>query len=207
MKNPKFITFTGVDDRTPVDGLRRLSSLFPIEWGVLLSATNKDARYPSTQTVRELLETDLKMSGHICGRWAREIAEHGIIYKARFSIDAFQRLQINGELKKQGGMHSLLKDRNGVIVQCEMFRNAEGYYQELFDVSGGRGLHPVSFPSYPGRFCGYAGGINPRNVLHTLDCIKSPSNEYWIDMESGVRTAGWFDLNKVQQVCELVYGK
>lgn len=205
MHSPKLITFTGVDDRTQIDGLKYLSALFPIEWGILLSATNKDARYPSTQTIKELLQTGLNLSGHFCGRWARDVAA-GLI-RLPFCIDNFQRLQINGKIEQQGGMHYLTKNRNGVIVQCKTFSNAEGYYQELFDVSGGKGIHPVEFPVYPNIYCGYAGGINPRNVLHTLDAISSPSNEYWIDMESGVRTNGWFDIEKVQRVCELVYGK
>ena len=104
-------------------------------------------------------------------------------------------------------MHSLTKERDGVVVQCKTFNTAEGYYQELFDTSGGKGLHPIAFPEYPGHFCGYAGGIGPRNVLHTLDAINAPSDNYWIDMESGVRSDGWFDLEKVKQVCEWVYGK
>ena len=29
--------------------------------------------------------------------------------------------------------------------------------------------------------------------------------DYWIDMESGVRTDGLFDLEKCERVCRLVY--
>lgn len=35
----------------------------------------------------------------------------------------------------------------------------------------------------------------------------APGAAYWIDMESGVRTQGRFDLAKCEAVCRAVYGQ
>lgn len=78
----------------------------------------------------------------------------------------------------------------------------------LFDVSGGTGLLPGAWAEAdPAIHCGYAGGLNPDNVQDELLKIVavSPSSEaeFWIDMESGVRTDDWFDLDKVTKVLEI----
>ena len=48
-KQPSFITFSGIDDRTDLVRAKELSSRFPIEFGLLFSESNKDSRYPSKQ--------------------------------------------------------------------------------------------------------------------------------------------------------------
>jgi phosphoribosylanthranilate isomerase len=79
----------------------------------------------------------------------------------------------------------------------------------LFDVSFGTGQRPTSWPVLPvdGAFCGYSGGIGPANVAEILATVAAPAGaQYWIDMESGVRTDGWFDLAKCEAVCRAVFG-
>jgi len=77
----------------------------------------------------------------------------------------------------------------------------------LYDLSGGTGQSPSSWPKHPGgKTCvGYAGGIGPDNVLDVikeLDC----QGLYWLDMESKIRTDDILDLSKCRSVCEQVYG-
>ena len=49
---------------------------------------------------------------------------------------------------------------------------------------------------------GYAGGFNPENVADKLHYLLTNDEvgDFWIDMESGVRTDDWFDLDKVRRV-------
>ena len=72
----------------------------------------------------------------------------------------------------------------------------------LLDVSGGRGIDTPFKPlNIPGLKVGYAGGLNPDNVGEKLEhLMKNVNGEFWIDMESGVRTDDMFDLNKVYKV-------
>jgi phosphoribosylanthranilate isomerase len=51
---------------------------------------------------------------------------------------------------------------------------------------------------------GYAGGINPDNAAEVVSRIQA--DRYWIDMETGVRTGDWLDLDKCEAVCRAVYG-
>jgi hypothetical protein len=65
----------------------------------------------------------------------------------------------------------------------------------------------TGLPCPPGPFCGYSGGIGPATVVEILGRIAAPDGAlYWIDMESGVRTDGAFDLAKCEAVCRAVYG-
>lgn len=86
----------------------------------------------------------------------------------------------------------------------------------LLDASRGMGLVPESWAA-PATVdgtpldTGYAGGISPENIEAVLDATEAavrehgkPGARYWLDMESGVRTANQFDLAKVERVLEAV---
>lgn len=92
-------------------------------------------------------------------------------------------------------------------VRGDEFPACNNCVQMLFDRSGGTGKVPDTWPRHPGGGVqvGYAGGINPDNVLDVIDAI-GPDGPYWIDMESGVRTDDWFDLDKCEAVLQAVYG-
>ncbi|MCY1371480.1 hypothetical protein D9M69_586260 [compost metagenome] len=95
------------------------------------------------------------------------------------------------------------------MLQCKGAFPNEARLDWLFDTSFGTGASPMNWPSLPseGPFCGYSGGINPGNVRDVLRSIDAkPGYLYWIDMESGVRTDGWLDLAKCEEVCRAVYG-
>ena len=72
----------------------------------------------------------------------------------------------------------------------------------LLDASGGRGIDTTIKPLFRhGLKVGYAGGINPDNVGDKLyQLLRDTKEDFWIDMESGVRTNDKFDLNKVYKV-------
>lgn len=202
MKKPEFITFTGIDDRTCLGKADQLARRYPIEWGILFSYNNKDARYPSLQTIDEAMQITGKKSVHLCGRASREFHKKAslpeIVYKNLSKID---RMQINGfDYLPYGYFHGVF-----LISQCKEFNHCSSGYQ-LFDTSGGCGKFPDAIPKpKTNGLVGYAGGIGPETVEKYLKLIES-DNCFWIDMEGKVRTNGWFDLNKVEQVCEIVYG-
>lgn len=81
----------------------------------------------------------------------------------------------------------------------------------LFDRSGGCGLdhEGETYPVANDNLVGYAGGISPNNVQTVIEKINETSQpkKYWIDMESGVRTNGLFDVKKIRAVLEAVYGQ
>lgn len=72
------------------------------------------------------------------------------------------------------------------------------------DNSGGSGKYEGEWRAPLGDFFGYGGGISPENVIEAVRKINevSASVDYWIDMESGVRTREKFDIKKCREVCE-----
>ena len=210
MRKPKWITFTGYDDRTDFLSANLLEKKYPIEWGVLFSLKNKDAQYPSLQTFDAVKELDGRKALHMCGSaarefWYKEKIPEDLIKNNRFNI--FQRIQVNGWDKSREGFDTAPKVDQELIVQSDAHDfDVQWPVSKLFDKSGGRGIVRESLPAgIPGGIVGYAGGITPDNVLEFLSKIPDFDGEFWIDMETGVRTNGWFDLSKVEKVCKIVY--
>ncbi len=77
----------------------------------------------------------------------------------------------------------------------------------LFDLSGGQGISPESWPKPIAPYCGYAGGLGPDNLSDELKRIEDAVGDstIWIDFESKVRSDNHklFDLNKVRKCCEI----
>lgn len=67
----------------------------------------------------------------------------------------------------------------------------------------------VEFDYFEGvDYQGFAGGLNPENILERKEEIDILwEKDYWLDMESGVRTDDWFDLDKVEDICKKVLGE
>lgn len=215
---PAFITFTGVDDRANLHRMDQIASWFPVEWGILFSPGNRDARYPCHQAVKEILAVGGRKAAHLCGGHARDLAECGYLnhlcsdYKGKDAIPlaAFGRAQLNGvdlprvhfgKISAQYVIDVILQSRTPEFPddpRCSF----------LYDASGGTGMFPESVPArVTGRMVGYAGGMGPDTVLDYLRLIEAAGGEgdFWIDMEGRVRTNGWFDLVKVERVCERVF--
>jgi len=207
MNTPEFITFTGIDDRTDLTQACKLVDQYPIEWGILFSNNNQDARFPCRQAVEEILCVGRRHSAHICGGYAREMVKGNV--KIQAELSAFNRMQINGAKDIAPFVQKDLEDkyRLKIILQARGQFGVNLPYQQLFDCSGGRGQLPNSIPQHPGGnvLAGYAGGMGPDTVLNYLSMINT-DGKYWIDMEGRVRHNGWFDLDLVEKVCQKVYG-
>lgn len=216
MQPPCFIAFTGVDRPELLPGLKRLSARYPIEWGLLVDPAQEDKPLFPVRTVREALlaERDLRWAAHVCGDAARAIA--ATPDTAPPPPAGVQRVQVNhsfqGSTSAQVAAARDYGRRLGVrtVLQCQGEFPAEAGVDWLFDVSFGTGVRPERWPSPPtagGAFGGYSGGLSPDTVVEILARIAAPEGAlYWIDMESGVRTDGAFDLAKCEAVCRAVYG-
>lgn len=209
---PKFITFTGADDYTPIAGMIELSMLYPIEWGILFSPKRQgEGRYPSMPFIERLVgEYSLEFSAHLCGGDSRTVVETGNSQHDALIKSYFLRAQINTtanpdplEIRKWARSLDITP-----ILQCRSMFPDHDAVEWLFDASGGRGIAPAAWPKpWPNVLSGYAGGLNPLNVANAVSTIGQMTDNYWIDMETGVRDANdRFDLSLCRQVCEAVYG-
>jgi hypothetical protein len=208
MRAPEFITFTGADDCTDVEGMVALAARYPIEWGVLFSPKRQgvEPRYPLRP--ERFAHRGLRLAAHLCGGHARNALETPPFHLLPITLEVFERVQINHPAPETWATRAFQAwAQRPTIIQARTERAFHGGDSEilwLFDRSGGTGTLPDSWPRHPGRLVGYAGGIGPENVLEVLDAIGA-TGPYWIDMESGVRTGDRFDLELCRRVCEAVY--
>lgn len=209
---PKFITFTGADDKTDLAEMRALAKDFPVEFGILYSTSKRgEGRYPSNPF--KFSGENLRLSLHICGQAARGIAEGRLQH---WNLSGFHRVQINGMKGSDVNLVTAAKfaEDHGVDVILQS-GDRDLFPQDrrvswLFDLSGGKGDLPPNWPRpvYRDQMVGYAGGLGPDTGAHfkTISDVawRAP---YWIDMETKVRNANdEFDLGLCRQVCEQVYG-
>lgn len=211
---PAFVTFTGIDDAALVKGIVELSHRYPIEWGVLIDREQAGRPlFPTARQIDRFRAAGVRLCAHICGTYAREIAG-GL--SPELNLAGFSRIQVNhGRAGADGDVVSAVSRyaaRHGVrgVLQCNgPFPLEQTSVDWLFDVSFGEGVRPESFPAIRSQhpFCGLSGGISPDNVVQLVGerIERSGDYLYWIDMESGVRTGGAFDLRKCAAVCAAVY--
>ena len=228
----KHITFTGIDAKTDLDALKEIQKKYRFaEFGVLTSYHwyENGNRYLDPQIIDSLRSYDLKLALHVCGKAASDAAIghwHRINKLVWTNLDIFKRIQLNVSGRKDctNVCHVPMYNSQEVIIQEKDVENVKRYtdtinyyehsfiqdeFSMLLDGSGGRGVD-TGLTIYPSdRKIGYAGGFNPDNVgdklSYLLENVKTGT--FWIDMESGVRTDDWFDLDKVTKVletCELV---
>ena len=225
--NNTLVTFTGVDERTDMGRLIELQKKYPqAEFGFLMSRNRmgNDNRYPSMEFFGEIPhENCLNLALHLCGGLAGDTFMHGVDEAARLcfgSWGTFKRVQLNGLPEKIGDWKGdvfcgnrefiIQQDPNAELIIDKNIRNVyKGKISVLFDASGGRGVPCNFIPRSLGEDIrvGYAGGINPENVLKKWKDIKDGgvNTDFWIDMESGVRTDDWFDLDKVEDVLKQMF--
>ena len=212
---PAFVTFTGIDDAALVKGMLELSRRYPIEWGVLIDREQAGRPlFPVAQQIDKFRAAGVRLCAHICGIYAQEIARG---HSPDLNLAGFSRIQVNHGREGAGkavvnavSRYAACKGVRGVLQCSGPFPTAQSSVDWLYDVSFGEGVRPESFPAINSAhpFCGISGGIGPDNVDQLIaERIEVAADyPYWIDMESGVRTAGAFDLNKCRAVCEAVYG-
>lgn len=208
-RKPDFITFTGADDRTRISGMAALSARYPIEWGILFNPDRqgRDPRFPGQVTLELMASSGFRLSAHLCGE-ASDAVMRGRPLRPPVPFDGFARAQLNHAKPSVEAIGRFQQSRKlRAIAQCRGERFPEDASIDwLHDLSGGRGIETPTWPTYPGRLAGYAGGIGPDNVLDAIAAIGA-TGPYWIDMESRIRTDDWLDLTLCEDVCARVYGR
>lgn len=190
-------------------------------------------RYPSPEFISRLRGKGLRLSLHLCGKAAHDAAMGQRDPKNSWdkidkflldSLDIFKRVQLNLSTHPDNpdfcwipliiGQELIVqqKDADNVRLWSSTFEhwNERPYPHRdtisvLLDASGGRGLDTgIKILPTDGKV-GYAGGINPNNVEEKLRFLLEnvKTGEFWIDIENGVRTDDWFDLDKVEKVLEI----
>lgn len=219
------ITFTGIDGKTDLRLLWDIQQDYPIaEFGVLVAKNWRDNgnRYfnPSYLDALESRSQSMNLSAHLCGSIARA-AIRGDWEPFREWAGTypffFNRCQIN-IAKSADNPDTFIYEEDAkhfeeIILQqrsatdCPLFMNSKvtEHITVLLDDSGGKGIDTPIVPLDLGHKIGYAGGINPDNVADKLAFLMESDKvgDFWIDMESGVRSDDWFDLNKVVKVLEI----
>ena len=163
------------------------------------------------------------LSGHLCGEWVGELLRgHDVFARDIAPLPSmFSRFQINThgqEYRHELDCFAYMLKTNGWAFSKQFIIQMDGvndkvfeYIKDtphiisapLFDMSHGQGVAPDVWPAYPGRYCGYAGGLSPDNLDAEMEKIyaittKDGSNgPIWIDTETGVRTDDKLDYNKV----------
>lgn len=226
MSTLKHITFTGVDAMSDIKALLEIQREFPLaEFGVLTSYhwNENGNRYLDPELMNNLRGSGLHLSLHICGSAAHD-ATIGKWEKldelTEGNLDLFKRCQLNVSTRKNNpaychvplviGQEIIIQQRN--VNEIGLFTETRKHWYQpmykwsvLLDASGGRGIDtPIEILESQEKV-GYAGGINPENVGDKLyQLLTSPKvGDFWIDMESGVRTDDWFDLDKVHRVLSI----
>jgi hypothetical protein len=218
------VTITGADDAVDPEELLALSSEFPwVEWGVLRGGQDRlgTPRFPKPEWVKAfdalVLEsmTPVSWSLHLCGELARHAMGGSPVMFAVLKALTAQRVQLNGFSKYRLPMLALAQLLPGtefILQTSDLASEHHGLdlaklhpnVVNLLDASGGRGQVAV-WAERPESRLGYAGGIGPDNVVAQIEQLLAYTTEqdFWIDMESHVRTDDRFDLDKVQRVLEL----
>lgn len=202
---PLFITFTGLDERTDFARVQELSSAYSIEWGVLFSQSRQgqEPRYPDSDTITKIRDVPVLKAAHLCGEYARMVQRGEVL---NLDLSGYSRAQINThdpdfaaieQFGKTCAVQTIAQHRTLIFPDS-------GEVQLLFDRSGGKGESPKEWPQNPGRMVGYAGGISPETIDDVLNGIDR-RGYFWLDMESGIRTDDWLDLDKCEAICKKVY--
>ena len=210
MRKPAFITFTGVDRAELIPGMIELAAKYPIEWGVLLDPAQEDKMlFPEEDERRNLLSSLLRFSAHVCGEPAQDIANGR---ESELDLKGFSRLQLNhsrkGSSEREISNAYSFCIRHGLrlALQCQGDFPQDTRADWLFDVSFGTGIKVTKWPvvHHDHPLCGFSGGLSPATIKESLAMFRAQT-DYWIDMESGVRTSGLMDLEKCERICRLVY--
>ena len=213
----KRVTFSGIDQQTKVQDLKKLYEKYPfVEFVFLYSqkANQKgQGRYPRTVILKGYKKAGLPMALHLCGKIA-----HDLVHDSDWSVvqkdlagymDLFDRIQLNIPKTKRFSRELNFPDDKQIIIQlhegtedlfncCKHLPNVVGFQ----DASGGRGIAETEWMLPETEPFGYAGGINPENVVDVVQELNEICEaDFWIDMETGIRTNDKFDVAKCEEIC------
>ena len=215
----KKVTFTGIDARTKAAELIALYREFPfIEFGFLVSDSltgkNRNPRYPAQVILKAYKKAKLPMALHLCGKVAMDVVKKddwGTVYRMmgeymplfdRIQINAAQARHILPSITLPEGKQIILQTHDGNDTMWEQYGSMPNV-TAFQDNSGGTGKFENTWRAPLGEFFGYGGGLSPENVVEAVRGIQEVCpTDFWIDMESGVRTNDWFDVKKCREVCE-----
>lgn len=219
----KTCTLTGVDEKTSFDWIVSTAAAYPFaEFGVLFSMTpeDKDDRYPPREFVDRFADamagTKVRTALHICGRAVNSFVDGDADVRALAA--RFGRVQINFNLARAPFAVADLDEAISSVVHPVITQhfpsNADvsrlvtaPNHHVLFDASGGNGRRGDGWPErVAGKYMGYAGGFGPETIeIDVMEAeLHSAGRDYWIDMESRIRTDGLLDLRKCETVLSLV---
>lgn len=222
--NLLFCSFIGVDQYTSPHTLRYLDYItsVPLEFGVLYSISRAGIsnRYPSLDVINDFKKQKHGNTAiHLCGSVVHDFLD-GADYTKRL-CDGFNRVQLNFDTNTYQPLHliEMLRARQSegrkMIIQyhdrnASLINNYDlSGIDILFDNSGGLGNElkdPMA--AFPSNLCGYAGGINGKNVKNVLARINAVNinTAYYIDMESGLRDSfDKFNIDRCLDVLEALH--
>lgn len=229
------VTLTGADESFAQLG-QRCRHL--VEWGILRSRSQQGnaPRFPAAWWVQKTLEeahSRSMLAGHLCGEWARDAISGPFLWAIEHNDEwrRFDRIQLNVTMQPSSLDRIRMiarKTAKTFIVQVPTVKYAVEYLGAshmdelersrihfLVDASGGTGkpLTEAQFVAPPaGLHVGYAGGIGPHNVREVLEKLTAlpGDQEFWIDLESGLRSTvdgrDVFDLAKCEAVLAVASG-
>lgn len=228
------VTISGADNMVSQNEMFYTQQVFPfVEWGILVSTKRMGTpRYPTLKWMRNLPK-ELNISYHLCGDIVKNLISNPSPMCEWLDLSEsnnlkYGRLQLNFSFKED-------KDYMGTLVDLGMLaavfskynvalvlaynkgskKNLDAFMKAipsapdnihyLYDSSGGRGTEIKSFNPPLKNYTGYAGGINPDNVLSICNSLTEmeQQDEIWIDMETGVRTGDKFDIQKANDVLSI----
>lgn len=225
----KGLSFNGLDTMTNLSRAMDIQEKYPlVEFGVLLSGnwSKNGNRYFNPNFIKVLWDFDLNLSLHLCGRIARRAIRNdfqpGIDLCGGY-FNLFQRVQINiasyGDKNPKDVVLDIPETVREVIIQqksaddCKLFTDFYTAHKDslgdkvsvLIDGSGGNGVETELNILETTAKVGYAGGIKEENIISKLDYLMEHTDNFWIDLESGARTDDYFDLGKIERMCEAIY--
>ena len=211
------VTFSGIDQYTKVQDLKSLYEKYPfVEFVFLYShhANQKgQGRYPRTVILKSFKKAGVPMALHLCGKIAHDLVHDSnwsVVYKELDGyMGLFDRIQLNIPKTRHFTREMTFPEDKQIIIQLhegtkELFDcykhlpNVAGFQ----DASGGRGIAETEWMLPETEPFGYAGGIHPENVVDVVrELNEICETDFWIDMETGIRTNDKFDVTKCEEIC------
>lgn len=211
------VTFSGIDQQTKVADLQKLYQKYPfVEFVFLYSsqANQKGAgRYPRKVILKGYKKAKLPMALHLCGKIALDLAHDGnwpaVYAELGEYMDLFDRIQLNIRKTRHFSRSLTFPEDKTIIIQ--LHEGTEELFQAYKDLpnvvgfqdgSGGCGIQETEWMLPETNPFGYAGGIGPDNVVAVVKELNEIcEHDFWIDMESNIRTNDKFDVRKCESVC------
>lgn len=209
------LTLTGIDICTNVQSLvRHIHDKFTnrkFELAMLYKGDVTDAsspRYVSLEFACRVADAvmhseynrgNITCALHVCGKARSQLTQNPEIFSQ------FDRVQVNGRITEAemsawlrlAAMHDcMLVFQRYTVNSSEhdllLSSSIDSNFSILQDASGGRGILNTNLRVFPKASAsiavGFAGGFTPDNIYSTvLNCEVADYQEWWLDLESGLR--------------------